>query len=171
MSVLDDVIVRHEAAEDRLAVRRVNVLAFGTALEADLVEALHRDGLVLSSIVAETGGAVVGHIVFSRMWVDSGSEAIEAVCLAPVAVVQSRQRSGIGSALVRQGIVEMQVRGERVMIVVGHPGYYPRFGFEPASKHGIHGPFPDEFFMVRELKPGALADVTGIARYPAAFGL
>lgn len=171
MGALDEVIVRPECAEDRLAVRRVNVLAFGTAEEADLVEALHRDRLVLSSIVAEAAGGVVAHILFSRMWVDSGSGAIDAVCLAPMAVLPSRQRSGIGSVLVRQGIVEMQARGERVMIVVGHPEYYPRFGFESARRHRITGPFPDPAFMVRELREGGLAGVAGAARYPAAFGI
>ena len=171
MASLDDVIVRPESGDDRVAVRRVNVLAFGTAEEADLVEALHRDGLVLSSIVAESAGVVVGHILFSRMWVDSDTGAIDAVCLAPMAVLPSRQRSGIGSVLVRQGIVEMQARGERVILVVGHPEYYPRFGFEPARGHGITSPFPDPVFMLRELREGGLAGVAGPARYPAAFGI
>jgi putative acetyltransferase len=171
MAFLDDVTVRPEFAADRLAVRRVNVLAFGTPEEADVVEALHRDGLVLTSIVAEEAGVVVGHILFSRMWVDSAAGAIDAVCLAPMAVVASHQRRGIGSALVRQGIVEMQARGERVMIVVGHPEYYPRFGFEPARRHGITSPFPDAAFMVRELREGGLEGVAGAARYPAAFGI
>lgn len=171
MAAMDDVILRPEFAEDRVAVRRVNVLAFGTADEADLVEALHRDGLVLSSIVAEAAGVVVGHILFSRMWVDSAAGAIDTVCLAPMAVVPSRQRGGIGSALVRQGIVEMEARGERVIVVVGHPAYYPRFGFERASGHSITSPFPDEAFMVLELKPGGLAGVSGSARYPSAFGI
>lgn len=171
MAAMDDVILRPEFAEDRVAVRRVNVLAFGTADEADLVEALHRDGLVLSSIVAEAAGVVVGHILFSRMWVDSAAGAIDTVCLAPMAVVPSRQRGGIGSALVRQGIVEMEARGERVIVVVGHPAYYPRFGFARASGHGITSPFPDDAFMVLELKPGGLAGVSGSARYPSAFGI
>ena len=171
MAGMDGVILRPEFAEDRVAVRRVNVLAFGTADEADLVEALHRDGLVLSSIVAEAGGVVVGHILFSRMWVDSTTGAIDTVCLAPMAVLPSRQRSGIGSALVRQGIFEMQARGECVIIVVGHPAYYPRFGFERANGHGITSPFPDEAFMVLELRDGGLTGVAGSARYPPAFGI
>jgi putative acetyltransferase len=171
MAAVDDLILRPEFAEDRVAVRRVNVLAFGTADEADLVEALHRDGLVLSSIVAEAAGMVVGHILFSRMWVDSDAGAIDVVCLAPMAVLPSRQRSGIGSVLVRQGIFEMQTRGERVIVVVGHPDYYPRFGFERASGHGITSPFPDEAFMVLALRDGGLTGVAGSARYPPAFGI
>jgi putative acetyltransferase len=171
MADLEDLMVRPEAAADRVAVRRVNVLAFGTADEADLVEALHRDGLVLSSIVAEARHEVIGHILFSRMWVDTHVGAVDAVCLAPMAVLPSRQRQGVGSALVRQGLVEMQVRGERLVLVVGHPGYYPRFGFVPAGIHGIAGPFPEQTFMTVELRPGGLAGVAGTARYPPAFGL
>ena len=171
MADVKGVILRPESAEDRVAVRRVNVLAFGTADEANLVEALHRDGLVISSIVAEADKVLVGHILFSRMWVDSAAGTIDAVCLAPMAVVPSRQRRGIGTALVRQGIVEMKARGERVIVVVGHPAFYPRFGFERASGHGITSPFPDEAFMVLELKPGGLTGVSGAARYPSAFGI
>ena len=164
--------VRSEAAADRAGVRRVNELAFGGADEADLVEALHRDGLVLSSLVAEIDGAVEGHVLFSRMWVDvAAGGRLDAVCLAPVAVTPSHQRRGIGSLLIGRGLDEMRQLGERLVIVVGHPGYYPRFGFEPARGHGITGPFPDAAFMVRALRDGGFAGVAGSARYPPALGI
>ena len=165
------ITVRWEAASDRAAVRRINELAFEGVAEADLVEALHRDELVLASLVADVDGDTVGHILFSRMWVDSASRTLDAVCLAPLAVLPSRQRGGIGSALVRQGIVEMQARGERLMIVVGHKEYYPRFGFESANARGLTSPFPPEAFMVLELVPEALQGISGPVRYPAAFGI
>jgi putative acetyltransferase len=165
------VVVRPEAAADRAAVRRVNELAFEGAVEADLVEALHRDGLVLSSLVAAIEGAIVGHILFSRMWVDASGGSMDAVCLAPVAVAPPHQRRGVGSQLIGRGIDEMRGLGERLVIVVGHPDYYPRFGFEGARAHGLTSPFPDDVFMVLELTPGALRGAAGAVRYPAAFGI
>ena len=77
--------------------RRINELAFEGAAEADLVEALHRDGLVLASLVADVDGDTVGHILFSRMWVDTAAGAVDAACLAPVAVLPLQQRRGIGT--------------------------------------------------------------------------
>lgn len=163
--------VRAETPGDRDDVRRINELAFEGTAEADLVEALHRDGLVLSSLVATVDGEPVGHVLFSRMWVETQGGAVDAVCLAPVAVLPSHQRAGIGSALVAHGLDQMRRLGERLVIVVGHPAYYPRFGFEPASLHGITGPFSADAFMVMELVPKALRGVSGPVRYPAAFGV
>ena len=165
------VTVRGEAATDRAAVRRINELAFEGATEADLVEALHRDELVLASFVADVDGDTVGHILFSRMWVDTPAGAVEAVCLAPVAVLPLQQRRGIGTALITRGLDEMRRLGERVVFVVGHPAYYPRFGFGPANAHGLASPFPPEAFMVMELVPGAVRSVGGRVRYPPAFGI
>ena len=127
-------MVRAEAAADRDAVRRVNELAFEGATEADLVEALHRDGLVLSSLVAEIDGGVVGHILFSRMWVD-GAAGTRSTPRAWRRWPSRRRISGAASAacLIRRGLEKMRRLGERLVIVVGHPGYYPRFGFEPAQ--------------------------------------
>ena len=118
-------MIRAEAAADRTGVRRVNELAFEGAAEADLVEALHRAGLVLSSLVAELDGAVVGHILFSRMWVDAAGGSLDAVCLAPVAVAPPHQRRGIGSLLIGRGLDEVGRLGERLVIVVGHPEVLP----------------------------------------------
>ena len=165
------VVVRAEVAADRGDVRRVNELAFEGASEADLVEALHRDGLVLSSLVAEIDGGVVGHILFSRMWVDGADGSLDAACLAPLAVAPPHQRRGIGGLLISRGLEEIRRLGERLVIVVGHPEYYPRFGFEPAQPRGLSSPFPPEAFMAMELTPGALRGVAGAVRYPAAFGI
>jgi putative acetyltransferase len=169
--VTGSVTVRQEAATDRAAVRRINELAFEGAAEADLVEALHREGLVLASLVADVNGDTVGHIMFSRMWVDTAGGAVDAACLAPVAVLPLQQRRGIGTALITRGLDKMRRLGERVVIVVGHPAYYPRFGFEPANAYGLTSPFPPEAFMVMELVPEELRRMVGPVRYPAPFGI
>jgi putative acetyltransferase len=168
---MSDVTVRAEATTDYAAIRQVNEAAFGTTEEADLVEALRSDGLVLLSLVAELNGRIVGHILFSRMSIDTPTEAIAAVALAPMAVSPEFQRQGIGGKLIRLGLEDLRRLGEQMVIVVGHPEYYPRFGFSPAQARWLESPFPPEAFMALELRPGALDGVRGRVRYPPAFGL
>ena len=151
------VVVRAETAADRAGVRRVNELAFEGAAEADLVEALHRDGLVLSSLVAEIDGAVEGHILFSRMWVDW----LPAARWTPSAWRLSPWRRRISvaasaacwSAAASTRCASWASAWSSSSAI---PDYYPRFGFERAGRHGMTGPFPAEAFMARELAPGAL---------------
>jgi putative acetyltransferase len=149
-------LVRDERAGDREAVRRVNELAFGAKTEADLVEALHAARAVTLSLVAEDErGEVVGHILFSPVTID-GVEA--AIGLAPMAVLPGQQRSGIGTALVRAGLERLERAGHRAVVVLGHPAYYPRFGFVPASRFGLvwRRGVDDEAFMALELVRGSL---------------
>ena len=162
--------LRDEAPADYAAIRAVNLAAFGGAEEADLIEALRPEGAVLLSQVAVQDGQVVGHILFSRMFVDTDDGPIDAVALAPVAVLPAAQRTGIGSALIRSGLDALRRRGERIVIVVGHPAYYPRFGFSAALARPLDSPFPGDAFMALELVPGALANVRGRVRYNKAFG-
>ena len=170
--------IRRERDEvgEREAIHRVNELAFGGPDEACLVDRLRADGAVLLSLVAELESNIVGHILFSRMWIERpglAGPASEAVALAPLAVLPERQRQGIGGQLIRRGLdLLSEELGERIVIVVGHPGYYPRFGFSPEMARTLENPFPPEAFMARELIPGAL-DGIGPARirYPQAFGL
>ena len=159
--------VRAEAAEDVASIRLVNENAFGRADEADLTENLRAEGAVLCWLVAEDHGRIVGHILFSRMWV----EKTAAVALAPMAVLTEYQRCGVGSLLVRGGLDLMRERGEQIVIVLGHPEYYPRFGFSVEKARGLESPFPAEAYMALELEPGALAGVKGKVRYAASFGL
>jgi putative acetyltransferase len=147
--------------------RAVIEAAFGRPDEADLVEALHLEGVVLLSQVAEEDGQIVGHVLFSRMWIES----IEAVALAPVAVLPEYQRRGIAAQLIRSGLNRLREQGERIVIVLGHPHYYERFGFSVEKARALVSPFPPEAFMALELTPGALEGVRGKVRYPAAFGL
>jgi len=164
-------VVRWEAPEDRAAVREVNDAAFGTKDEGILIDALRADGLFLRSAVAELHGAVVGHVLFSRMWIDTATGPLDAVALAPAAVLPSHQRQGIGERLIRFGLQALRDDGERIVLVVGHPPYYPRFGFSSALASRIESPFPADAFMALELVPGALDDVRGRVRYPPAFGV
>ena len=163
--------VRPEAAGDRLAIRHVNEAAFGTSEEADLVDVLRADGAVLLSAVAEVDGQIVGHILFSRMTVETSTGAVPAAALAPMAVMPAHQRRGLGSRLIGYGLDGVRDRGERIVIVLGHPTYYPRFGFSSERARSLEHPFSPEAFMALELVPGALDGVRGRVRYPPAFGL
>jgi putative acetyltransferase len=157
--------------DERATIRAVNEAAFGGRDEADLVDRLRGDDQALVSLVAELEGGIVGHIMFSRMWINTSSGLSSAVALAPVAVLPGHQRKGIGSFLVRHGLELLRDRDERIVIVVGHPGYYPRFGFSTARARLLEGPFPREAFMAMELRVGALDGIQGSVVYPPAFGI
>ena len=164
-------IVRAENREDRETVRRVNELAFERAGEADLVDALREKAPDHISLVAEEGGQVVGHILFSPVAVEAAGGDWGAMGLAPMAVLPGRQGQGIGSALVREGLKECLRLGREVVFVLGHADYYPRFGFRTAGPLGVtcEFPTPEEFFMVAELRPGARAGRAGLVRYRPEF--
>jgi len=152
-------------------VRAVNVSAFPTRAEADLVEALRDAADPLVSLIAEHDGAVVGHLMCSPATL-GGHPDVRLMGLAPMAVLPAHQGRGVGSALVREAVARCRAMGADGMIVLGHPGYYPRFGFAPASRWGITCEYeaPDEAFMALELRPGALEGRAGTARYHPAFG-
>ena len=146
-------------------------MAFGRRDEADLVDALRSEGAVLLALVAESERGVVGHILFTRMWIETGHSSLEAVALAPVAVLPEHQTQGIGTRLISEGLSRLRSEGERIVIVLGHPEYYTRFGFSVEKAATLQSPFPPEAFMASELEPGALDGVRGTVRYPIAFGL
>lgn len=162
--------IREEGEQDRASVRAVNLLAFETSAEADLVDAVREAARPLVSLVAEVQGDVVGHILFSPVTID-GHPAVQMMGLAPMAVAPAHQRVGIGSALVRAGLLACADVGTNAVVVLGHPAYYPRFGFIPASRYGLGTSYdvPDDVFLVKELTPGALAGVAGTVRYHPAF--
>ena len=158
-------------ADERSAIRSVNTMAFGGLDEADLVDKLRAGEHEIASLVAELDGSVAGHIMFSRMWIRSAQGLVPAVALAPLAVLPEYQRKGIGGLLIQRGLEVLRDRGERIVIVVGHPGYYPKFGFSTDAAKELESPFPREAFMAMELIAGSLDGIRGPVVYPPAFGI
>ena len=165
-----DTVIRSEEPGDRNGVRLVNQAAFGGPAEANLVAALHRCGAALVALVAAVNDEVVGHIVFSPVSVEPASTR-RVVGLGPMAVAPAFQRRGIGTLLVHEGLERCRADGADAVVVLGHAGYYPRFGFQPAYESGLRCEYdaPRDVFMVLELAPGSLRDVSGLVRYHDAF--
>ena len=118
-------------------------------------------------------GCLIGQILFSSIVIETDGGEAQALALARMAVLPDHQRQGIGSELVREGLEACCRQGHRIVVVLGNAQYYPRFGFTPASQHGVRCPcsVPDESFMVMALVPGSLDDIDGVVHYPAAFDL
>jgi putative acetyltransferase len=164
-------LIRAEEPRDWAAVHAVNVSAFETSEEASLVDALREHARPLVSLIAEDDGAIVGHIMFSPVSL-AGHPSLKIMGLAPMAVAAKHQRKGIGSALVRAGLEQCAQLGFGAVVVLGHPAYYPRFGFLPSTRCGIGCEYdvPEEVFMVVELQDGFLRGASGKVKYHAAFG-
>ena len=163
--------IRPERESDHAAVDAVERAAFGGPAEARLVSELRSRARPIISLVAVRAERVVGHILFSPVTMASAAGPVPPFGLAPIGVLPERQRSGIGSQLVRAGLTECRALGSPFVVVLGHPTYYPRFGFEPGFQHGLRCTFPSppESFMVLELSPGALESVEGTVHYHEAF--
>ena len=162
--------IRLENPDDLAAIREVHAAAFGRADEGRLVDELRAGSHVLVSVVAVVEGNVVGHILFSRMWIETASRRVDAVALAPVAVRPEYQRKGIGGLLIVRGFVLLRGLGEHTVIVLGYPEYYSRFGFSSEKARLLESPFPPEAYMAMELRVGALQGVAGRVVYPPPFG-
>jgi putative acetyltransferase len=163
--------IREERAEDRADVRQVHREAFGREDEARLVDALRDGGYARLSLVADIGPGLVGHILFSALPIETAAGIVPALSLAPVAVLPRWQRQGVGSALIRAGLEQAAQDGHRIVVVLGHAGYYPRFGFSAELARPLKSPFQGEHWMALELTPGALTGVSGNVRYPPPFGI
>jgi len=164
-------IVRPEKPEDIPEIRIVIEQAFGRPAEADLVDALRQNGKASISLVAEADGRIVGHIFFSPVTIQSKGTGLMGAGLAPLAIIPNRQNQRIGSMLVEHGLRRCREEGHKYVVVLGHPGYYPRFGFVPASRFGIKSEYDvaDEVFMVMELREGALRGCAGVVKYQPEF--
>jgi putative acetyltransferase len=162
--------IRPETTADHDAIRQVNRLAFGQDAESRLVDALRDGGYVRVSLVAESAGQVVGHILFSDLPIITEAGPVPALALAPMAVFPEYQNQGNGSALVRRGLEVCKEQGHRIVVVLGHPHFYQRFGFSSKMAARLDSPFSGrESFMAVELVPGALDGVTGRVQYPSPF--
>lgn len=167
-------IIRQERPEDYSAVYSVNKLAFNQKDEAELVNKIRKGKNFIPklSIVTEKDNKIVGHILISKISI-IGKKRYQLLALAPMAVLPEYQRQGIGSELVKSALITTKELGFDSVIVLGHPEYYPRFGFKKASLWNIKCPFeaPDESFMAIELKKGSLFEKSGIVQYPEEFGI
>lgn len=156
--------VERERASELAANRAVQIAAFGRRAEADLVDELRRGGWAEISLVARIGEGVVGHVLFSRL-----DAPMRALALAPVAVHPERQRAGIGSALIREGLERSAADGWDVVFVLGDLAYYERFGFRRETARAYDCIYAGDFFMALELRPSPSA--SGVIGYPPPFAL
>jgi len=167
---LDDVVIRDRVPADDEAIRHLNDQAFGGRSESSLIDALRATDLAAVELVAVESGGILGHILFSRLDLVVDERPVRSLALAPMSVSPARQRAGIGRDLARNGIERARDKGWEAVIVLGHPGFYPRFGFSAAAARALEAPFSGEAFMALALKPGALDGRAGRVIYPPAFG-
>jgi putative acetyltransferase len=167
--VREELLIRPETHDDLDAIRAINEAAFGQRFEADLVDALRREAEPFISLVADRRGEILGHICFSPVTIGDDGASQRCVGLAPMAVLPAAQNSGIGSRLVRAGLDECRRRGLALVVVVGHATYYPRFGFQPASRLGLRCEYdvPDDVFMA--LRLDETVRPAGLVKYHQAF--
>lgn len=159
-----------ETAADLDAIGHVHRLAFGRDDEARLVDALREGGYARVSLVAENDGQVVGHVLFADLPIITDQGTVAALALAPLAVLPACQGQGIGSALVLRGLELCKEQGHRIVVVLGHPGFYRRFGFSTKLAAELRSPFSGRpSFMAAELVSGALDGVAGRVEYPPPF--
>jgi putative acetyltransferase len=163
-----EVEVREARPTDQDGIRAVHVAAFPTALEADLVEQLQRDGDAMLSLVAAEGEHVLGHILMSRMTAEGDGRPLRAVGLAPVAVLPDRQKEGIGGRLVEAAVDRMRDDGEQLVFLVGEPAYYARFGFAAATAAPFASPYAGPYLMALALNGTPLPE-SGRVDYAPAF--
>jgi putative acetyltransferase len=168
------IAIRPETPDDYAAVRAVNLAAFDTSAEADLADAMREapEYVPELSLVAELDSRIVGHALFSEVTVEQASgKRITALSLGPIAVLPDHQSQGIGTQLIEAGHQRGRERGYPFVVLIGHPWYYPRFGYVQARQYGLITIWDvsDPVFMVCELIDGALEKAAGTIHYPEPF--
>jgi len=165
-------IIRQEKPEDIDDIHALNDLAFGQPQEANIIDKLRINCDNLLSLVVIENEKVVGHILFSPVEIEGQHGIIRGMGLAPMAVLSEMQHKGIGTQLVKSGIDNLRKMQCPFIIVLGHPEYYPRFGFERASLYGIKCQWegiPDDAFMILWLDKSKINRVSGLAKYRDEF--
>jgi len=164
-------IIRNERIDDIKSIWLINSQSFETDAEANLVDNLRASGIPFISLVAETNNKLAGHILFTPVKLVGAKKGIKIAGLAPMAVLPDFQNNGIGSKLVEDGLKQCEDEGYEAVVVLGHPNYYPKFGFIPSVKYGIKSEYdvPDEVFMVKELVRNSLSQISGVLKYHSEF--
>ena len=167
------ITVEAETEGDYEKITRLHTMAFNGDGEARLVEKLRKTSRYIPelSLVARYRNAIIGHILFYPIKINASTKECDSLALAPVSVVPSFQNRKVGSRLVKEGLEKARRLGFKSVIVVGHSGYYPRFGFEKASKYGISAPFdvPDNALFAIELDKDGLKNCSGTIEYPSEY--
>lgn len=164
--------IRFERPEDIDEIRLLNERAFGQPIEGQIIDKLRKSCSEILSLVATSNNKVIGHILFSPVTLETQSGIIQGMGLGPMAVLPELQKQGIGSKLVKEGLQMMNDTNCPFIVVLGHEKYYPRFGFQRASKYGIKNQWegiPDEAFMVMILNDSVMKRVSGVVRYRDEF--
>lgn len=166
--------LRNAGPDDFSAILDIHRRAFAASQlgynnEAELVGALHAAGDAVCSVVAEVEGGLIGHVLFSRMAVEADGLPLRATGLAPVSVLPDAQRSGVGVALIQAGLKQLRADGFQISFVLGHPDYYPRFGYRAALAVPYESPFSGQHFMALHLDSGLALPQRGKAEYAPAF--
>jgi putative acetyltransferase len=162
--------IRPETEKDHATVRKIHLAAFPGPGESELVDRLRDRANPLISLLAELDDQLLGHILFTPLRLDS-KPALRLMGLAPMAVLPARQKQGIGSALINAGLAQCRQLAIGAVAVLGHPHYYPRFGFVPSTAFNIQSAYDvaAEVFMLIELEPGFLHDCSGTVHYHEEF--
>jgi len=167
-----EITIRVEKPGDESFIRKINLAAFEQSAEADIVDVLRNNCSEFVSLVADEDKNIVGHILFTPAVIESGEKLISGIGLAPMAVLPEYQNKGIGSILIVAGLEKMKQLNSPFVIALGHPNYYPKFGFELASSYGImceYDGVPDEAFMILILNKDKMKNLKGVAKYRPEF--
>jgi putative acetyltransferase len=162
-------VIRPAEPEDAAGIRAVHEAAFSTPAEADLVEALSREGDAIVSLVAARQREIIGHVLLSRMAVSGGGRRFRALGLAPAGVLPGFRGGGIGSALIEAALAIAKTTGEELVFVLGEPNYYARFGFSAEAAAPFASPYAGPYFMALALRPDFAPPTAGEAAYARAF--
>ena len=162
--------IREEQPADIESIFKVHESAFETPAEAKLVDLLRSRGKATISLVAEDENEIIGHILFSPVLIDPPAPDWRALGLAPIGVIPERQRQGIGKVLINSGLERCETLGYQLVVVLGDPTYYSKFGFKRASDYGFRNEYQaEEHFMALELIPGILGTYSGLVKYAQEF--